>query len=217
MQIALNAVADGPWSASTRAGTKAQIGEHKKAIIKLKPLGHQRDSCLAALERAHGRRTIALKAIEDAQSALAAADSEIASLSEELSTLETQIAKGQEPEFQSSDCIEKMANSLKSVLAEMTSACTIPPQLLAETEAHMCNLLQGVRSIATTVQEEQKKSQLASGTSTNVKMPKRFQCDGASVPPSTRTRIIGKTDAALLPSYDPSSSLPQVPALPGSG
>eukprot|EP00972_Heterocapsa_arctica_P050022 7355784-Heterocapsa_arctica.AAC.1 len=43
-----------------------------------------------------------------------------------------------------------MATSLSRVIAEMKSACAIPPELIAETEMHMQHLMNGVRTIANT-------------------------------------------------------------------
>eukprot|EP00972_Heterocapsa_arctica_P039617 5837779-Heterocapsa_arctica.AAC.1 len=52
------------------------------------------------------------------------------------------------------DSLESMAASLSRVIAEMKSACAIPPELIAETEMHMQHLMNGVRTIADTASRQ---------------------------------------------------------------
>ena len=155
LQEAVSHLANSDLHAATRVSLEARIAEHKRAIIKMKPIGGQLNGCKAALERAQTRRVAAVKDLEIAQAAVTKADAEITNLSSEIEGLEQQLSTGQDQETQSMDCIEKMACSLKEVLGSMASSSQIPPDVMQQTESHMTRLLIGIKQIAAKVQEQQ--------------------------------------------------------------
>ena len=182
----------------TRAHMQKQIDAHKRAITKINPLGAQLDGCKAALERSIQRRQQAQEALEQAQANVAKAEEEQVALAEELSMLEAQVAThGTEHEDVRSNCIEKLAMSLQTVLSEMASGAVVPPELLAATEAQMASLLGGVRQIAEAVNKAQ--AEARPGTGSLPVAPKRETEEG--LPSPVRRKIVGKQpDAEMLPS-----------------
>ena len=80
LHSALDALPHTPLHSVSREHLTSQISGHKKAIIKLRPVGGQLDGCRTAIERAQRRRTDAVTALEEARVKIETSDAEISAL-----------------------------------------------------------------------------------------------------------------------------------------
>ena len=214
----MDALPDTPLHKDTRVHLAAQIAFHKRAIIRLRPMGGQLDGCKAAMDRAKRRRADAVAEMDAARQMMDAArqkvekaDVEIVSSQEELTSLEGAItAKPGSP-----DCVEQMASSLQSVLVEMGTSGAVPSALLKETEAHMATLLSGIQAIAKAAQQQQQQHQgagedtagmdVSDGSARGVKRPEETEEEA-------RRRISRKAAHPEVPDARAAPGVPQAVA-----
>ena len=136
-----------PGLADVKAGIADKITEKKRTLLLAKPIGARLDSSRGYVARCQARREAALADLSAARSTFEESEVALAEALSSLSALEAEMAHP-EPSAQRSDSIETMAASLTRVISEMRDTCTIPPELIVETERHMRHLMDGVRIIA---------------------------------------------------------------------
>ena len=176
-----------------------RIADMKRSLIQSKPIGARLDSSRAFVKRCQDRRDAALSALTLARSTVEESEIALAEGLSFLSALEAEMAPP-DPAMSISgpDSLESMATSLSRVIAEMKSACAIPPELIAETEMHMQHLMTGVRTIADTASRQAAPQQQAASAAAplwtaGVCAPApRTQKPKAAATPARRTRIVGK-------------------------
>ena len=178
-------IPDNDDNSAVRAPLLSKIEAKKAAIIACKPLGARIVGCRAALNRAQGRRTQAVKSLELAQAALQLADTEAAQLACQLQQLEMEVAPQSEPQ-QQADSIETMASAMSKIITEMKVSPLVSAQTMSETEQHMANLLKGVRAIVASAAEA------AAATPQTASHPQTFVKNKA-IDTGIQRRVKGKT------------------------
>ena len=174
-----------PGLADVKASIADKIAEKKHTLLLAKPIGARLDSSRGYVARCQARREAALADLSAARSAFEESEVALAEALSSLSALEAEMAHPGSA-AQQSDSLETMAASLTRVISEMRDACSIPPELIAETERHMRHLMDGVRSIADAA------SQPGAQTAT---APQPASHAASAVPQPVRagrTRIVGK-------------------------
>ena len=162
LTCALNAL--GVCSPDITKDIQGKISLHKEAILGLKPIGAQIDGCRAALERAQARKEKATSAVDEAKQRVSDAETEVDGLTAKLASLEVQVAKSEDTEIPTApNSIEKLANSLRQVMEEMSSSAHVDKELITQTQGHMSALLSGVRTISVQAQTMAASSSAESG------------------------------------------------------
>lgn len=142
-------VPDDPALIDVKSGIANRIADLKHKLAMTKPIGARLDSSRAFVARCQSRRESALAELSAARSTAEEAEVALAEALSFLTNLEAEMAPP-EPASQRLDSLETMAASLTRVISEMKDTCSIPPDLILETERHMRHLMDGVRVIAET-------------------------------------------------------------------
>ena len=129
--------------ATYRQELQTQIETKKKALSAAKPMGQRLDDTRSALARSSKRLEQAQEAMKLAQAAVAAAETENATLTHELTQLELEVAANaggdtSEPEASPLVCLEKQ---LSAVVAELMSAGNVRQDVVEDAKTQAATLL----------------------------------------------------------------------------
>ena len=147
LELALQALPDGPAFASSRSAIQANIQREKESIRDAKPMGVRMDGARDALARAQNRRAEAAKALELAQATVEAADKEIAEYTANVKELERAIAVAPDVPMEAAldpkDVLTSIEAQLQTLVGTLQSDVNVNPLHTEAAGQHVAALIQG--------------------------------------------------------------------------
>ena len=147
LEDALNLLPQDNSLENARNELTAKISEKKQMIHSSKPIGARLDDTRGLVGRCVARREQALKSLDLAQQALAAADEELADAQLKLQKLEAEMAHT-ESRPPATSSIEDLATSLTKSISDIQKSAAVPDEMVNQTEHLMRLLMDGVRAMA---------------------------------------------------------------------
>ena len=158
-----------------------RIEQHKTAIIKLKPLGLQVESCREALNRALTRQASAVQGVAVARAAEEQANAAVAQSKEQLAALELAFASAHAPQHPAQESnADGLKKAVSRVMHDLSTSQHVRPEMVQSANSRVRALMDLLNQISLAATE----ASLASSVQTSVR--KAEANDAAEIPVDKR-------------------------------